>query len=267
MKIVLNPFDNNILGENYNTLADTGKYKTGLGSEIQKYENPFITLNCDLLDNQDLEQFYWDINYWISLCYLPPNEFVVKIAQDLGFLKSEIDKSNIHLISTLIKRICINNNSFAYAVERLSELAKRPNLSGFKFFTEDDEDDKSFLEGKIQIMTMHKSKGDEFNLVIIPELSEKNLPLTIESINLKSNDFNETIKSLNPNYKRKSEYELKQEILSENLRLLYVAITRAKNKLIITTSNKEKSFGKLKDSEPNVIFGDLLNQYMKGDYE
>lgn len=267
MKIVLNPFDNNILGENYNTLADTGKYKTGLGSEIQKYENPFITLNCDLLDNQDLEQFYWDINYWVSLCYLPPNEFVVKIAQDLGFLKSEIDKSNIHLISTLIKRICINNNSFAYAVERLSELAKRPNLSGFKFFTEDDEDDKSFLEGKIQIMTMHKSKGDEFNLVIIPELSEKNLPLTIESINLKSNDFNETIKSLNPNYKRKSEYELKQEILSENLRLLYVAITRAKNKLIITTSNKEKSFGKLKDSEPNVIFGDLLNQYMKGDYE
>ena len=38
-------------------------------------------------------------------------------------------------------------------------------------------------------------------------------------------------KKLNPNYKTKSQYELKQEILSENLRLLYVAITRAKNKL------------------------------------
>lgn len=267
MKIVLNPFDNFNLGKNYDILAQLGKYKTGLGQEIQKYENPFITLNCDLLNNQYLEQFYWDINYWISLCHLAPNEFVVKIAQDLGFLKSDIDKSNIHLISTLIKRICINNNSFAYAVERLSELAKRPNLSGFKFFSEEDEDDKTFLQGKIQIMTMHKSKGDEFNLVIIPELSEKNLPLTIDSVSLKSNDFNETIKSLNPDYKRKSDYELKQEILSENLRLLYVAITRAKNNLIITTSNKEKTFGKLKDSQPNIIFSELLNKYMEVDYE
>ena len=214
-----------------------------------------------------MEQFYWDINYWISLCCLPPNEFVVKIAQDLGFLKTEIDKSNIHLISTLVKRICINNNSFAYAVERLAELSKRPNLSGFKFFSEEDEDDKTFLQGKIQIMTMHKSKGDEFNLVIIPELSEKNLPLTLDSINIKSNDFNETIKSLNPDYKRKNEYQLKQEILSENLRLLYVAITRAKNNLVITASSKEKTYGKLKDTQPNTIFSDLLKQYMEADYE
>lgn len=259
MKIALNPFDNYALGENYNVLADLGRYKRGLGDDIQKYENPFITLNCDLLNNQDLEQFYWDVNYWISLCYLPPNEFAVKVSQDLGILKTETDKSNIHLISTLIKRICMNNNSLSYAVDRLSDLSKRANLSGFKFFGEEDEENKTSLQGKIQIMTMHKSKGDEFNLVVIPELSEKNLPLTIESVNLKSNDFNETIKSLNPNYKRKSEFELKQEILAENLRLLYVAITRAKNKLVITSTNKELSFGKLKDAEPNTIFAELLN--------
>ena len=267
MKIVLRPFDNANLGKNYDILAQLGKYKTGLGSEIEKYENPFINLNCDLLNNQDLEQFYWDINYWVSLCCLPPNEFVVKIAHDLGFLKTDIDKSNIHLISTLIKRICINNNSFAYAVERLAELSKRPNLSGFKFFSEEDEDDKTFLQGKIQIMTMHKSKGDEFHLVIIPELSEKNLPLTIDSINIKSNDFHETIKSLNPDYRRKNEYQLKQEILSENLRLLYVAITRAKNNLVITASSKEKTYGKLKDTQPNTIFSDLLVKYTEANYE
>ena len=122
-------------------------------------------------------------------------------------MKSEIDESNVHLLSTLVKRICIKNNSLEYAVNRLSELAKRANLSGFKFFSEIDEDDKSSLEGKIQIMTMHKSKGDEFNLVFIPELSEKNLPLTIDSISLKSSDFNETIRALNPNYKKKTEYD------------------------------------------------------------
>jgi len=259
MKIVLNPFDNEVLGQNYDVLSETGRYKYGLGEEIKKYENPFIHLNCDNLNNQSLEQFYWDVNYWISLCYLSPNELVVKVAQDLGLLKSEIDKSNIHLISTLIKRICIQNNSLSYAVERLSELAKRPNLSGFKFFSEEDEDDKTSLQGKVQIMTMHKSKGDEFNLVFMPEMSEKNLPLTIDSINLKSADFIEQIKCLNQNYKKKSDFELKKEILEENLRLLYVAITRAKNSLYISTSTKEQTrYGRLKNSEPSVIFDELL---------
>jgi len=260
MKIVLHPFDNDVLGQNYDILSETGRYKYGLGEEIKKYENPFIELNCDNLNNQSLEQFYWDVNYWISLCALTPNELAVKVAQDLGLLKSEIDKSNIHLISTLIKRICVNNNSLSYAVERLTELAKRPNLSGFKFFSEEDEDDKTSLQGKVQIMTMHKSKGDEFNLVFMPEMSEKNLPLSIDSINLKSADFIEQIRCLNPNYKKKSDLELKKEILEENLRLLYVAITRAKNRLYISTSTKELTrFGKLKSSEPSMIFDEIIN--------
>ncbi len=257
MKIVLHPFDNENLADNYHILSDIGLYKRGMGAEIRKYENPFIQVNCDDLHNLDLERFYWDVNYWISLSYLSADELILKVAQDLHILKNDIDKSNIHLIATLIKRICINNNSLEYAVQRLGELSKRANLSGFKFFSEEDDDNKKSLQGKIQIMTMHKSKGDEFNLVFIPELSEKNLPLTIESVSLKSSDFLETIKSLNPNYKHKSEFELKQEILSENLRLLYVAITRAKNRLYFSVSRKEKSFGRVKDVEPGMIFESL----------
>lgn len=259
MKIVLNPFDNDVLGENYDVLAELGAYKRGLGSEIKKYENPFIRLNADNINNYDLEKFYWAINYWVSLSYLPPNELAIKVAMDLNLFNSEIEKSNIYLISTLIKRICIKNNSLEYAVSRLSELAKKPNLSGFKFFSEEDEDDKTSLQGKVQIMTMHKSKGDEFNLVFIPEMSEKSFPLTMGSINLKSADFVEMVKSLNPNYKKRSEYELKQEILSENLRLLYVAITRAKNKLIFSTSKNIKTrYGKIQPNQESIVFKDLL---------
>lgn len=256
MKIVLRPFDNENLGANYDILADLGLYKRGLGSEISKYENPFVKLNGDSIEAQSLEQFNYDVNYWMSLCYLPPNELALKIGKQ--FFDSEIEKANIYLISTLIKRICIKNNSLEYAVDRLSELSKKPNLSGFKFFSEEDEEDKSSLCGKVQIMTMHKSKGDEFNLVFIPELQEKSLPLSIEKINLKSADFLETVKSLNSSYKKKSDYELKQEILAENLRLLYVAITRAKNKLYITASSKIKTFGKEKPSDPSIIFEELL---------
>ena len=258
MQMVLNPFDNDNIARNYDILSELGFYKRGLGTEIKKYENPFVKINSDYLDNVPLEQFYWDLNYWISLCYLPPNELAIKIG--LQFFKSEIEKSNIYLIGTLIKRICVKNNSLEYALARLIELSKKPNLSGFKFFSEEDEDDKKFIAGKVQIMTMHKSKGDEFNLVFLPEMTEKNLPLSLEGINLKSSDFIESVKNLNPNYKAKSEFELKQEILSENLRLLYVAITRAKNRLFITVSQNTKNrFGKLQKQNINTIFEEILS--------
>ena len=58
-------------------------------------------------------------------------------------------------------------------LEKLSALAKRPNLSGFKFFSEEEESDKEFLAGKVQVMTYHKSKGDEFDYVFLPEFTEK----------------------------------------------------------------------------------------------
>ena len=255
--MVLKPFDNENIASGYEVLADLGLYKRGLDKLIKQYENPFIQINPDNIESVDLQKFYWDLNYWVSMSYLLPNELAVKAG--LYFYKSDIDKSNIYLISTLIKRICIKDNSLEYALSRLKELSGKPNLSGFKFFSEEDEDDKTFLAGKVQVMTMHKSKGDEFNLVFLPELNEKNLPLTLPSINLMSSDFIENVKKLNSNYKPKSEYELKQEILSENLRLLYVAITRAKNKLVITCSSKLKSkFGKEYKTEPNIIFNTLL---------
>lgn len=69
-------------------------------------------------------------------------------------------------------------------------------MSGFKFFSEEDESDKEFLAGKVQIMTLHKSKGDEFDYVFIPEMSEKNLTLDFEQIKLKNSDFTENLKQL-----------------------------------------------------------------------
>ena len=257
MKMILEPFNNEIVAGCYETLADAGFYKRGLDIEIRKYDSPFICINSDTINDFELERFYWELNYFVTLCYLTPDELVLKIG--MNYFKSEIEKSNIYLISTLTKRICIKNNSLEYALNRLTELSKKPNLSGFKFFSEEDEDDKKYLAGKIQIMTMHKSKGDEFNLVFMPEMTERNLPLSINTINLKSSEFIESIKNLNPNYKPKSQYELKQEILSENLRLLYVAITRAKNKLYITTSSSIKNkFNKEQKQEASCIFRNLL---------
>lgn len=252
LKMIQYPFSNDIIGNSYETLAECGFYKQNLGAEIRKYENPFISINCDNLQNTSLEQFYWDLNYWLSFPHLKVDELVIKIG--LHYFSSEIEKSNIYLIATLVKRLYLANSDFNSIISRLSELSKKSSLSGFKFFSEEDENDKDFLAGKIQIMTLHKSKGDEFDLVFLPEMTEKNLPLEIANIKLKSADFMEGLKQLNPSYKKKNEYQLKQELLAENLRLLYVAITRAKKNLHITMSTKSKSFNKIVSQQPSLIF-------------
>lgn len=257
MQMILHPFDNNIIADNYEILAEMGFYKQRLGLEIRKYENPFIQINPDFIDDINLGQFYWDLSYWLSFSYLAPEELAIKIG--LHYFNSEIEKSNVYLISTLIKRLSLNYKDFATLIERLGELAKKPSLSGFKFFSEEDESDKEFLAGKVQIMTLHKSKGDEFDYVFIPEMSEKNLTLDFNQIKLKNSDFTENLKRLNPNYKPKSEFDMKQELVSENLRLLYVAITRAKKYLYFTTSRKIKSFEKIVEQEPSLIFSEILD--------
>ena len=192
------------------------------------------------------------MTYWLSFPQLAADELAIKIG--LHYFSNEIEKSNVYLISTLIKRIGLANSNFEYIMTRLAELSKKTSLSGFKFFSEEDESDKEFLEGKVQIMTLHKSKGDEFDLVFLPEMAEKNLTLDFDQIKLKSSDFMENIRQLNPNYRAKSEIQLKEELLAENLRLLYVAITRAKKNLHITVSRKAKSFEKLVDQQPSLVF-------------
>ena len=258
MQMILSPFDNNVIADNYEILAELGFYKPRLGADIRKLETPFVQMNCDDLDNRHLEQFYWDLTYWLSFPALTAEELAIKIGR--YYFKSEIEKSNVYLISTLIKRISITNKSLNYIVERLGELAKKPSLSGFKFFSEEDESNREFLEGKVQIMTLHKSKGDEFDYVFIPEMTEKSMTLDFSQIKLKSSDFMENIRRLNPNYKPKTEFDLKQELISENLRLLYVAITRAKRKLFFTVSTKTKSFDKVVQQEPSIIFTDILKE-------
>lgn len=258
INMILNPFDNGIIADSYETLAELGFYRQRLGADIRKYENPFVSLDCDLLENTSLIQFYWDLNYWLFFPHLTADELAIKIG--LHYFSGEIEKSNIYLISTLIKRISSNTKNLTVITQRLAELAKRNSLSGFKFFSEEDESDRGFLEGKVQIMTLHKSKGDEFDYVFLPEMAEKNLTLDFAQIKLKSSDFIENVKKLNPNYKTKTEFEMKQELIAENLRLLYVAITRAKKYLYFTAARKTKSFEKIVNQEPSIIFERLLGE-------
>ena len=251
LKYLKTPFDNEALITVYETLSDLGFYKQRMQLYIRQTEEPFISLNVDDIESPDLSQFLWDMQYWLNSSTLPIEDLVIRIG--LHYYTSDIEKSNVYLIATLIKKLNTNND-YNLTLERFETLAERPNLSGFKFFSE--EEDESVLKGKIQIMTLHKSKGDEFDYVFIPELSEKSLSIDIEKMKLKTSTlFMESIRGFSPKYKMKSEIELKEFSAEESMRLLYVAITRAKKKLYITTAVKSKTaYGKVIENEPNKVF-------------
>ena len=254
LKIILDPFNNENIAENYDTLAELGHYKSNLYQTIKNHSTPFIQINPDEIANVDLAMFYWDLIYWLTFSSLPPEELAIKIGL-YYYNSSDIEKSNVYLISTLIKRLAMSYKKYPTLIERLGELAKKPNLSGFKFFSEEDKSDREFLAGKVQIMTLHKSKGDEFDFVFLPEMAEKSLPLAFENVSLKKNArFMEDVREINPDYRPKTDDELKEFLLAENLRLMYVAITRAKRKLFIT-ANKSAKYSKV--PEPSVIFKEL----------
>ena len=255
LKFIQNPFDNEVLVSTYETLADLGFYKQRLQLEIRASEKPFIEKDGDDIESAALAQFLWDMQYWLNSSTLPLEELVIRIG--LFYYTSDIEKSNVYLIAILVKRLNASGK-FDLTLQRLEELAKKPTLSGFKFFSEDE--DKDAMRGKVQIMTLHKSKGDEFEYVFLPEMAEKNLSIDVSKARTKASTiFMEEVRAFNPSYKSKSELELREFNSEESLRLLYVAITRAQLKLYITTSAKAKGWGnKETEQEPSVIFGSIL---------
>ena len=130
--------------------------------------------------------------------------------------------------------------------EEFEKLSKKPLNAFFKFFEKSSDKTEN---SSIQIMTIHKSKGDEFDYVFLPEFSNENFPIIPENYKIHSEDmFLENIKALNRNYNKKTRSQLQKFICDETLKLIYVAITRAKKQLYISFSNKIKRFNKPKNA-------------------
>ena len=130
---------------------------------------------------------------------------IVNKCLDMGYremLEQDIDQTRLDNVSELIRTITSIEDDNQEKVE-LADL-----LSHFALFSAQDEDDEFNV---VRVMTIHTSKGLEFDTVFVPGLVEGQFP----SKRLKNED----------------EYE-------EERRLLYVAITRAKNMLYLSTYRK-----------------------------
>lgn len=108
----------------------------------------------------------------------------------------------------------------------------------------------------IEVMTMHKAKGLEFPVVIIPTLNMKldvkgNFLMDVdEFIVYKKPSSNETLEALREFYNKE-----KDQVFVDALNLCYVALTRPQNRLYITNVFEKNGFGALLHEKLNGLEG------------
>ncbi len=114
-------------------------------------------------------------------------------------------------------------------------------------------------ENVVRIMTIHKSKGLEFPVVFAMHLGKKINTLDLNETIIAHRNFgigvckviedNSGIKRISIFARKVLEKKMRGEILAEELRILYVAFTRAKEKLFLVGSCNEKIFDKYEEME------------------
>ncbi|MBR2069752.1 MAG: ATP-dependent helicase [Candidatus Gastranaerophilales bacterium] len=242
LEFIVNPFDLKLTANIASNLYDLGFYKYSTLNFANSLDKPIF-----LKDDFD-EPLYWDLTYFLFKNHYSVYDLVTDIA-NVYFSHSK-EAVNIALVATIAQKIRNSVKTFEETVNRMRQIQYKTNFSNIKFFTSENNTEKN---SKVQIMTLHKSKGDEFDYVFIPELTKDNLSTTPNDFKLKeSSKFNQKVK-----YIKKSDDELKQEIIEENYRLIYVGITRAKKKLYLTSAKNYKFYSKMREFQPCELLEEL----------
>lgn len=129
-------------------------------------------------------------------------------------------------------------------------------------------------ENVVRLMTVHKSKGLEFPVVFFAGTGRSFNEMDFKKSYLFDQDYGLAVKAVNPD--TRIEYtslpflavrEMKQlQMKAEEMRVLYVAMTRAKERLYLTASVKEidKLFEKWKVGSSDVRLPDFMRSRAKG---
>lgn len=245
LEFIANPFELKLVKQIANELFELGYYDFDTVKYANELKDPIF-----LRDDFD-ERLYWDLNYFLFKNHYSIYDLVYEIGQ--FYFSSGKDKDNIALVAAISQKIMMSQKTYENTVLRLREIQYKNNFSNIKFFQNDDSTKK---HSRVQIMTLHKSKGDEFDYVFIPELTEDNLCFDVEKYKLKENSkFIQKIKKV-----PKSDLELKREIVEENFRLIYVGITRAKKKLYMSCAKNYKYFSRMQQKEHSGLFEGLEDE-------
>ena len=233
-----------------------------LSDKYDNFYNTMLKAKKDV-DNKlrgKIDKFLDNLEMWRKEQeYLSLDELIWKIYNDTGYYNyvglmtnGELRQANLKMLFEIAKQ-CESISfkglfNFINYMEKIKTSSK--DMDSAKIIGEND--------NVIRIMSIHKSKGLEFPIVFLSgvgkqfnmqDLNNKILLHPDMGIGVKYIDYDKQIE-YDTLSKQAMRNQIMIETLSEEMRVLYVALTRAKEKLIITgysTADKQNKLEDLKD--------------------
>jgi len=222
-------------------------------------KNPDSALYFALLEysekNEKAKIFLNKLKKWRALAStMQSDELINYIYEDSGYMCivqamnfGEIRLNNLRLLLEYARNFESNGkkglSNFIKFIDRLKE--QKIDLNSASSF--------SGLDNAVRIMSIHKSKGLEFPICFLANCSrqfnkDREEVLLHPNFGIGIKLFDEKREFRYNSYHRKAvKIELENSAISEELRVLYVALTRAKEKLFLISSlkNPEKTISNL----------------------
>lgn len=255
LKIIDNPMQDiplvTVLRSNIGKFTDDELVEIRLSD---KYENYYTCMKKAKLDvnpklKDKIQRFFESIEEWRKEQeYLSLDELIWKIYIDTGYYNyvgvmpnGALRQANLKMLFQRAKQYESSNfkglYNFINFIEKLR--LSSGDLGAAKLIGENDD--------VIRIMSIHKSKGLEFPVVFLSSTGKQFNLMDLNQNILLHQEMGIGVKYIN--YERQVQYDtltktamrnkILVETLSEEMRILYVALTRAKEKLFITGLSKD----------------------------
>ena len=185
-----------------------------------------------------------------------PSEYIKYVLDELNYEEKLLTIGNIksfrirlEYIIDLVKSLEENGNTIYDFIDYLEDIFNNDYDLIFNINTDNTNSTK--------IMTIHKSKGLEYHICYYAGLTAKFNTLELKEKILYDNKYGLVISNVTDYYKDTIiktllKRYIKQEDISERIRLFYVALTRAKEKMIMIIPNIEEETN-INDLVPNYI--------------
>ena len=282
LKIIDNPLQEiplvAVMRSSIGKFTDNDLVKIRLSDKYDNFYNTMLKAQNDVDDElkNKIETFLNNLEMWRhEQEYLALDELIWKIYNDTGFYNyvalmtnGELRQANLKMLFEIAKQ-CESTSfkglyNFINYIEKIKTSSK--DMDSAKIIGEND--------NVVRIMSIHKSKGLEFPVVFLSgtgkqfnmqDLNDKILLHPEIGIGVKYIDYDRQIE-YDTLSKQAMRNQIMLETLSEEMRVLYVALTRAKEKLIITGYSKNDA-DKQKKIDKDMSRYDKINPILLKKYK
>ncbi|MBQ0084363.1 MAG: UvrD-helicase domain-containing protein, partial [Clostridiales bacterium] len=213
---------------------------------VNKKVNMFTALNVAAVENQKCKAFAEILRHF-KMMYISVglSELIGRIFDETDMLNivsvlpdGEIRRKNLVLLQSMAKDY--ENNGFVKSVSAFYDYVDR--LASEKLKSA-----KSVQQNSVRLMTMHESKGLQFPICIIANTTKSFKNPTAKASVISDDEIGVALKFNDDEAKTRKTFLTRDIIgrktvsreLGEELRVLYVALTRAEEKLLISVTEKD----------------------------